>query len=59
MEPVVIQSNQYPDRISTDGIAPTLRNRAGTGGGNVPIVIVGLDLFCKPEEVCDDSVQQS
>ena len=50
MEPVVISSNQYPDRISTDGIVPTLRNRAGTGGGNVPIVVIEVD---------DDTVQQS
>ena len=74
MEPIVMSSNQYPDRISDDGILPTLRSRMGTGGGNVPVVVILGDEPIAPilssdshrggglaviVEVDNDSVQQS
>ena len=43
MEPIVMSSTQYPERIYIDGILPTLRSRMGTGGGNVPVVMIEVE----------------
>ena len=50
--PIVLVLEHHPNdsrlKISADGICQTLSNRMGTGGGNVPLVLI-YENICREE----------
>lgn len=45
IEPIVLESNQNHATITNTGICPTLSAGMGMGGGWIPMVVIGIDVY--------------